>query len=369
MTAATGDPVRLVLHPGHPKCGSSSIQHALGANREELTERGIYYPSRRPNRIFIDACDRREWGDLEEWLTSLLDRAGEAGCDTLVVSSENLGVRQLVEPGRPMHELFARHCRPVDVVYYLRRQDDWMVSSWQQWGHKTGQSLERFVEDRLGFHEPVYLAAVELFESVYGPERVSAVPLDRRALLDGDLVADFAQRSGAGPLPVDDVAAFRNPSMSGFLCAVLTRVPEVYDQAEVAKVAKGQTDHSVRQLLERHVSRRLLFNRDKRVMPLELRRRVMGHFEEDNRTLHARHFPDVPFAEVFGVPEPGEDEELEELRARVDGLQDVAAMQMQVIVELLEEREEPGPLGRLRELAGRLRRKLGRIRSRISGAD
>lgn len=369
MSPGSGDPVRLVLHPGHPKCGSSSIQHALLVNRARLLERGVYYPSRRPNQVFIDACDRQEWGPVQEWLTSLLDRAREAGCETLVVSSENLGVRQLVEPGRPMHELFARHCHPVDVVYYLRRQDDWMVSMWQQWGHKRGQSVGEFVDDRLYYDEPVYPQAIRLFENVYGADHVEAVPLHRSALLDGNLIADFARRSGIGRLPVEDPERFRNPSMSGFLCDVLARVPEVYEHWDVAQVAKGETDYSIRRLLERHVSPRVLFSRDKRVMPLELRRRVMEHFAEDNRTLHARHFPDVPFDEVFGLPAPGEDEELRELRARVDGLQDVVAMQMQVIVELLEAREEPGPVGRVRELAGRLRRKLGRIRSRISGAD
>ena len=49
---------RLVLHPGHPKCGSSSIQHALFSNIKALEERGVIYPAQRPNRVFRQACDR-----------------------------------------------------------------------------------------------------------------------------------------------------------------------------------------------------------------------------------------------------------------------------------------------------------------------
>jgi hypothetical protein len=342
MTTASRRPVRLVLHPGHPKCGSSSIQDALRRNADELAERGIFYPSRRPNRIFIEACDAQDFDPVEDWLVGLLERAREAACDTLVVSSENLGVRQLVSGGRGLHEVFRRHCQPVDVVYYLRRQDDWMVSMWQQWGHKAGHSLRRFVDDRLGFDEPGYLPAVELFEDVYGGERVVAVPLHGDALVGGNLISDFRERTGVGPLAVEDPDRHRNPSMSGFLCSVLARVPDVYDRSLVERVAEGRTDHSVGRLLERHVSRELLFNRDKRVMPLAERRRVLDHFEDDNRALQARYFPDVAFDAIFGLPEPGGDETLEELRAQVDGLEDVVAMQMQVIVRLLRERESRG---------------------------
>ena len=224
-------PIRLVLHPGHPKCGSSSIQHALRLNAAALAERGVFVPTRRPNRIFIQACERHDFAPVEEWLLQLLTQVRQAGSDTLVISSENLGVRQLVTNGRPIHEIFARHCQPVDVVYYIRRQDDWIVSMWQQWGHKAGKSLTNYTEERLGFHEPVFRAAAHLFEDVYGGDRIAVVPLQRQALVGGDLIVDFSHKTGVGPLLVEDDDRHKNPSMSGFLCDVLARAPHVYDQA------------------------------------------------------------------------------------------------------------------------------------------
>lgn len=367
MTDSSPSPVRLVLHPGHPKCGSSSIQEALRRNAAALEARGVFYPSRRPNRVFLQACASGDFGPVEDWLLGLLAEARRAGSDTLVVSSENLGVRQLVTGGRRLHEIFGRHCRPVDVVYYLRRQDHWLVSMWQQWGHKTGQSLRRFVDDRLGYHEPGYLAATDLFAEVYGADRVAARPLHPEALVDGDLISDFAERAGIGPLPLDDSDRYRNPSMSGFVCGVLGRVPEVYDQDRVARVAEGRSDHSVRRLLARHVSRDVLFNRDKRIMSPEERRRVLAHFEDDNRKLHARYFGDVPFESVFGVPDPDADEALEELRARMDGLHDVLAIQMQVVIELLRERESRDWRRRARRLLRRGRDLLRKVRSTLRG--
>ena len=333
-------PVRLVLHPGHPKCGSSSIQHALRLNAAALAERGVFVPARRPNRIFVQACAGNEFAPVEEWVIQLLTEVRRAGSDTLVISSENLGVRQLVTNGRPIHEVFARHFQPVDVVYYIRRQDDWMVSMWQQWGHKAGKSLTQYTGERLRFHEPVFLAAARLFEDVYGGDRVAVVPLERQALVGTDLIIDFSHRTGVGPLEIEDDDRYRNPSMSGFLCDVLARAPHVYDQALVARVAEGRTDNSVRHLLERWVgSTDLLFSGDKRVMSLDERRRVMAHFEDDNRALHERYFRDVPFDVVFGLPEPDEEEAHQALRDELAGMKDVIAIQMDLIVKLLRDSE------------------------------
>jgi hypothetical protein len=124
---------RLVLHPGHPKCGSSSIQHALLSNIKALEERGVIFPAQRPNRIFRQACERPDSAILAEWLKGILAKTRRAGGDTVVISAEDPGVRRLITEGRPIQELFRRCFRTVDVIYYVRRQDDWMVSQWQQW--------------------------------------------------------------------------------------------------------------------------------------------------------------------------------------------------------------------------------------------
>jgi hypothetical protein len=45
------------------------------------------------------------YAPVEEWLVQLLSEVREAGSDTLVISSENLGVRQLVTNGREIHKI------------------------------------------------------------------------------------------------------------------------------------------------------------------------------------------------------------------------------------------------------------------------
>ena len=352
--------LRLVLHPGHPKCGSSSIQHALYANIEPLKDRGVIVPAHRPNRVFMQACLRQDFAPVRRWLTDIVDETRRAGGDTVVVSAENLGVRRMVTQGRPVHELFSERFETVDVIYYIRRHDDYMVSQWQQWGHKQGLGLEAFIEERLDDHTPDYLVSATALAEIYGSDRIAVVPLHAQALLGGELLTDFVSRSGLGPLPVAEKDRRRNVSMGGYFCDVLARVPRVYDQALASRASEGITDRSVRRLLERYVrSEDLLFSGDKRIMSVKQRRRVMEHFARDNEALHGRFFPDAPFDAVFGIP-ARDDSDLEALRDRVDGLMDVVAVQMDLILRLLDDAKAGGWLGTLGRRAKSLRRRLGR---------
>jgi len=360
MVSTSATPPRLVLHPGHPKCGSSSIQHAMYSNIEALKQRGVIVPAQRPNRVFMRACLRQDFTGLEEWLDQILAETRREGGNTVLISAENLGVRRMVTEGLAIHRLFHRRFRTVDVIYYVRRQDDWMVSQWQQWGHKLGMDLEKFIQNQIEDHEPNYLVAAAAFEEIYGKEHVAIVPLHKRALLDGDLIADFVRRSDVGPLPVDVEDRQRNASMGGYFCDVLARVPAVYDQALASRVSEGITDQSVRRLLERSVrSRELLFSGDKRIMSVKQRRRVLEHFADDNRRLHERFFREVPFDLVFGPP-ADDDQDTQALSDRVDGLTDVVAIQMELILKLLDGTDGQNPGHVLIRRARSLARRLGR---------
>jgi len=207
------------------------------------------------------------------------------------------------------------------------------VSSWQQWGHKLGWTLERSVEKSLEDHRPDFLSAALFFEEVYGPGTVEVVPLNPQALIGGDLLADFSGRAGIARLTLPEDQRFRNPSIGSALCDVLSRIHGIYD---------GKGDRKVRQLLSRlDASRDLVFSSDKRLLSTGLRHQILGHFRADNEQLRERYFPSVPFDELFGLPVPeGDDEGLVSLRARVDGLRDVVAIQLDIILSLLQAAED-----------------------------
>jgi hypothetical protein len=340
---------RLVLHPGHGKCGSSTIQFALYSNIDQLERQGAFVPNRRFEFPVDGPAYRERLGNPVRYFDSLSDAAGLAGFETrlveslaairgaggrtVIISAENLGNQPGITARRPVHEILARHFADIHVVFYVRRQDEWMVSSWQQWGHKLGWSLERHIEKGIEDHRPDFLKAALLFEEVYGAGTVEVVPLVRQTLVEGDLLADFSERAGVARLELPEEQQFRNASFGSALCDVLSRIHGIYD---------GTREHTVRELLSGlTASRELVFSSDKRLLSPALRRTVLEHFRIDNERLRERFFPEVPFDVVFGLPEPEEDPELAELRAQIEGLRDVVAIQMDVILSLLDGAEGP----------------------------
>jgi hypothetical protein len=353
--------MRLILHPGHPKCGSSTVQFAMYSNIDQLEREHVFVPNRRfefsadgpvyrerlgnPVHYFESIANAEHVASFEEKLVAALEAIRSAGGQKVIISAENLGNQPGITTRRPVHEVLARHFPDTRVVFYVRRQDEWMVSSWQQWGHKLGWSLEQHIERGIADHRPDFLKAALFFEEIYGDGSVEVVPLNRSTLIDGDLLADFSSRAGIARLDLPEDEQFRNASFGGALCDVLSRIHGVYD---------GTGDRKVRELLSGlPASRDLIFSSDKKLLTRGLRCRVLDHYRPDNEALHERYFAAIPFDAVFGLPESAGDDEVADLRAQVEGLRDVAAIQMEVILSLLE---SPGGPEASRSLLARLSR-------------
>ena len=92
-------PIRLAIHVGPHKTGSTSVQLTLAAARDELAERGVWYPKSVPDAAWpeqhADVWLLMLAGRAEavwEWLDAARAEAGRRGCDTLLLSSENFHV-------------------------------------------------------------------------------------------------------------------------------------------------------------------------------------------------------------------------------------------------------------------------------------
>ena len=92
-------PIRLAIHVGPHKTGSTSVQRALTAARETLAAAGVWYPPSLAGAAWpeqhADAWlllrDER-LADFDAWLASCRDEAAKRGCNTLLLSSENFQV-------------------------------------------------------------------------------------------------------------------------------------------------------------------------------------------------------------------------------------------------------------------------------------
>lgn len=91
--------MRLVIHVGPHKTGSTSVQRALSAARESLAAAGVWYPPSLDGAVWPDQ-HADAWvllrdgriADFDRWLASGREEATRRGCDTLLLSSENFQV-------------------------------------------------------------------------------------------------------------------------------------------------------------------------------------------------------------------------------------------------------------------------------------
>ena len=139
-------PIRLAVHVGPHKTGSTSVQRALAAARETLAGLGVWYPPSLPGASWPDQHadawillrDRR-CADFDRWLDGCREEATKHGCDTLLISSENFHVPRT---RRPLAKALDRHRRNTggDTRYVFVRRDIVDLAQSRALSHISGEA-------------------------------------------------------------------------------------------------------------------------------------------------------------------------------------------------------------------------------------
>jgi hypothetical protein len=215
VTVSASRPLDLVLHIGSGKTGTSSIQSFMNRNRARLAELGYLYPlspgRKRHTRLglFIQpdhALDSRpSWSRedfpspdafREEFQRQLFSEINESGLSKVVFSDEALyGCGD--EPLRRLRQFVDPIARSVRLVVYLRRQDDHMVSRYQQ-VVKVGETrtlVERTrVLDLAGTYD--YYARLNAWKQRLEPGEFVVRRFERDRFVEGSLYQDFLDAVG-----------------------------------------------------------------------------------------------------------------------------------------------------------------------------
>ena len=190
---------RLSLHIGAIKTGSSAIQWFLKDNSERLRSGGIVVPDQEialtgpitgDHIAFFDA--RRDGNDDKHRsdLTARVDAIfRETGAHQVVISAENLSEGD-TQPALWFGDLVTKY--ETEVIVYLRRQDEVLLSAWQQWDAKVQQDLWSWIISRVGILAN-WQVVLERWEAVVGRESIRARLYESGRLPDGDVVQDFEQ--------------------------------------------------------------------------------------------------------------------------------------------------------------------------------
>jgi hypothetical protein len=119
--------------------------------------------------------------------------------------------------------LLRRRFSGVRVVAYLRRQDRLFLSLWGQ-RLKTHDPGPRFCDDLLATRS--YLRMLETWERAVGRANLAVRVFDRKAFVNGDLVADFRDAAGIPDDPRYQMPKFRNESLDAASQSLLLELRE-----------------------------------------------------------------------------------------------------------------------------------------------
>lgn len=198
--------MRILLHLGSPKTGTTALQARMTGCFSELTRQGVLYPRVSSHPIshhFLSFMLREKTGlprlfrqlyrDHPAWLARDFARdwnqvkaqVRKHAPHTLVLSSESLYVATDVERGPAFRDMLRSLSPEISLVAYIRRPSQYYLSRIQQ----DLKSSSTFAPPGpINFRQ-----RIEFFETLFG-QPAALVAYNRENLHQGDITADFIHR-------------------------------------------------------------------------------------------------------------------------------------------------------------------------------
>ena len=215
----------LYIHIGTPKTGTTSIQNFCGLNRELLKEKGILYPlmpyhyerkNVNRNGFFLNGVIKengvRKQEKEQEVFESQLDYIVECfnDNDTILLSDETIWwatAMRKKDLWKNLQEIAEKNNFQIKIIVYLRRQDQYMLSRYNQ-QIKTDyiastKRFEDYFKDMNGRFKRVmdYYGRISDIAKYIPKENIFVKRFDRNFFYKGDLNSDFLHILG---IEVDD---------------------------------------------------------------------------------------------------------------------------------------------------------------------
>lgn len=322
----------LILHIGQSKTGTSSIQRSLGASRAALRAEGVLYPLSpgAANHALLPASlvPVSRLGDFHPNVWEGLDpavrldrfrREFAAELDAIgpdirrvVISAEQCSGLLYDAPSiTRLRDLLAPRFASIQVVIYLRRQDEHFASGYTQ-ALRVGVIRPPALPEGGPERHPAYdyAALLDRWARVFGEAAIRPRVFERQALLNGDAVDDFLALCGLRlSVPPDHPARQSNLSVTPGGLALMLAMGQHLQASQPGQVTGGAP------LWRRFVQSvsEAMPGRGWRPAPAEAQA-FLARFSASNAATCRRWFPDrerlfesPPPAAVPGTAAPGPD--------------------------------------------------------------
>jgi len=207
-------PRRLVLHIGVHRTGTTAIQRHLHRNRKALRAQGVHYAFDTENHTSLARELQGSDADADRLVDRIVADADAAGQPVTVISGEDLCRIPWVNRLARLREHFE-----VQVICYLRRQDGWLESWYNQhvrWPWELDSSTltpDEFLADRRHYHWIRYDDLLMRWSEVFGDDALT-VRVFEEVVRAGSLTADLCRQIGIDPARLDPVDRPENASVS-----------------------------------------------------------------------------------------------------------------------------------------------------------
>jgi len=283
----SSDKTDFVLHIGANKTGSSAIQNFMRLNVQKFSDLGYDIPDRKLSKatgvtgehVFaLEDMFRRndksgllkKFGELKDW----------AGDKTVLMSAENLS-----NLGRSDYfdEIGKKYT--LKVVLYIRRQDELLTSSWQQWFSKVEQDFQAWLVlalQRIGHWERI----VKAWEEICGKDNMRVRIFDRTEFLDGDIMTDFLDCLDLADKRDDfsyETGKQINPSYTDVITPLVSGNRAIFQDANDSEFYKMVGD-----LTQEYYSK----GKKVSLMSRAQRETVVQFFHVQNERIRREYFPD-----------------------------------------------------------------------------
>lgn len=215
--------MKLILHIGQSKTGTTSLQEFLRLNRDSLKEKGILYPDYYKNNLPLGTLNHNSLAEelsgfsryprfsTSEYFKQIQNQAKTSNCRIIILSGESfMGAPQV---WRAEPDFFTAYKKKldtlktfiasysVDVVAYLRPQEEWFESAITQVIRYEGLLGKKVYESDNQLFELLkphmdYLEILEQWKNIIAPQNMVIIPYERMHLIQQDTIQDFCVRIG-----------------------------------------------------------------------------------------------------------------------------------------------------------------------------
>lgn len=290
----------LFIHIGVPKSGSTSIQRVFSTHRDELQGRGLLYPAAglrgygHHDFPFLLNGGYPEWAKPQDATLADLSEALRTECDAfdgdILISSENFYLFPQPEALARWAEAYGiSNGRQVKIVVYLRRQDELLLSWYNQLVKAQGfaGTFEEALEDARWLGD--YATQLQRWSSVFGESALMVRSYHDEFQVDGDLIKDFFRAVSLSPSDVPAVDALRFTNIS--LNRDILEFQRIINRLPLSSVEKRNFHHELMELTSAAPN----FFSSAPLLSTQNCEQLLSDFHASNQQVSADHFEDRPF--------------------------------------------------------------------------